>query len=50
VREGFTDEDVPWLYGVVESLRKDGLAVVAEESAAYTTDGGQRAETRVRLP
>jgi hypothetical protein len=21
VREGFTDEDLPWLYGVVESLK-----------------------------
>jgi A/G-specific adenine glycosylase len=50
VREGFTDEDMPWLYGVVESLRKDGLAAVAEEVAAYVTDGDERAETRVRLP
>ncbi len=28
VREDFTDEDVPWPYGVVESLKKDGLAAV----------------------
>jgi A/G-specific adenine glycosylase len=49
VREGFNDEEVPWLYGVVESLESDGLAV-AEERAAYGSDGGERGETRVRLP
>jgi A/G-specific adenine glycosylase len=47
LREGFTDEDVPWLSGVVESLKKDGLAV-AEERAAYGSDGD--GQTRVRLP
>jgi hypothetical protein len=49
LREGFTDEDVPWLSGVVESLKKDGLAV-AEERAAYGSDGDGDGQTRVRLP
>ena len=52
VRDGFTEGDVPWLYGVVESLRKDGLAV-AEERPAYDAgnDGNrQRTEVRVKLP
>ena len=49
VREGFTDEDVPLLHGVVESLAKDGLAV-AEERAAYGSDGDEKGEMRVRLP
>jgi A/G-specific adenine glycosylase len=52
VREGFTDGDVLWLYGVVESLTKDGLAV-AEERPIY--DAGDDAQAnaqhvRVRLP
>ena len=48
VREGFSERDLPWLYGVVESLEKDGLArlwsatddlqTVAEERAAYGAD------------
>ena len=66
LREGFTNEDVPWILGVVESLEKDGLAVasggrrpsgnaeaVAEERPAYGSraKGGEPdGETRVRLP
>ena len=42
VRGSFTDEHLPWLSGVVECLRKDGLAV-AEERAAYGSEGGRRA-------
>jgi hypothetical protein len=49
VREGFTDEHLPWLSGMVESLRKDCLAV-AEESAAYGSEGHGDGEARVRLP
>jgi hypothetical protein len=49
VCEGFTDEDVPWLYGVVESLRKDGLAAVPEERAAYGSDDAESGEARVKL-
>jgi hypothetical protein len=48
VCEGFTDEDVPWLYGVVESLRNDGLATVAEErppTAPTTPRAGRRASS-----
>jgi hypothetical protein len=47
---GFTDEDLPWLYGVVESLKKYGPAVVAEERVAYGSDGTESEEARVRLP
>jgi A/G-specific adenine glycosylase len=63
LRENFGDEDLPWLYGVVESLERDGLVkissteewsrAVAEERASY---GGERREgppyatTRVSLP
>ena len=50
VREGFTDDDVPWLHGVVESLERDGLAAVAEERAPYGSDGGESGGTRVGLP
>lgn len=53
VRAGFGEGDVPWLYGVVESLRKDGLAV-AEERPGYDVgekEGGEgRGEVLVRLP
>lgn len=54
LRPGFTDEDVPWIAGVVESLRKDGLAFIEEERSLYsaesvdpTADAGSR---MVRLP
>ena len=33
LREGFGEADLPWLRGVVESLRKDGLARVSPEEA-----------------
>ena len=62
LREDFADEDLPWLYGVVESLEKDGLVnisftedwprAVAEKR---TTFGNERPEgppcatTRVSL-
>lgn len=52
VREGFADEHLPWLYGVVQGLVKDGLASVAESPTAY--DAGaidvEPATRRVRLP
>ncbi len=48
LREGFTEDDVPRLYEVVESLKKDGL--VAEEQAPYLTEGEDPGEPRVRLP
>ena len=35
VRADFTDADVPWLYGVVLGLTKDGLAMAAEDSPTY---------------
>jgi hypothetical protein len=31
LREGFAEADLPWLRGVVESLRKDGLAQISPE-------------------
>ena len=44
VREGFSDEDLPWLHGVVESLQRDGLAAGAEERAAYSADRDERGD------
>ena len=41
---------MPWLYGVVKSLKKDWLTGVAEEGAAYGFDGAESGEARVRLP
>src|SRR5215217_6077580 len=51
VREGFTSEQLPWLRELVDSLQRDGLALVAEDSPSY--DAGQEsaaAGARVRLP
>jgi A/G-specific adenine glycosylase len=52
VREGFDSEDLPWLYGVVRGLERDGLALVAEESPPYDTGRTDDpiAGHRVRLP
>jgi A/G-specific adenine glycosylase len=63
LREGFGEEELPWLLGVVESLEKDGLArlwfaeelprAVAEERAAYGAGrqgGSTHAPVRVSLP
>ncbi len=66
LREGFDEEDMAWIRGVVHSLEKDGLATisgerppyenaeaVAEERPAYgaeAKDGEPDGETRVRLP
>lgn len=50
VREGFGAEDVPWLYGVVESLSRDGLAAVAEDAPAYDAGSSGTGEVRVKLP
>jgi A/G-specific adenine glycosylase len=33
LREGFGEADLPWLWGIVESLRKDGLARISSEEA-----------------
>jgi A/G-specific adenine glycosylase len=52
VRAGFGEDDLPWLYEVVQGLQRDGLAQVAEESPAY--DAGDPdaplGDQRVRLP
>lgn len=48
LRDGFGEEDLTWIRGVVESLQSDGLAV-AEERAAYG-EGEDPGEARVRLP
>lgn len=62
LREGFTDEDVPWIYGIVRSLERDGLAAVSGERPAYAAvaedcpsygasdQQDEPGETRVRLP
>ena len=52
VRENFSDGDLPWLYGVVQELNRDGLAHIAEECPEYDAghpDGGG-GSIRVRLP
>lgn len=46
VRDGFRDEDLPWLRGVVESLERDGLAVVREGASAAETAAGAVSEER----
>jgi A/G-specific adenine glycosylase len=51
VRPGFSQDDLPWLRGLVEGLQRDGLAVIAEDSPRYDGDatfGGE--PPRVRLP
>jgi A/G-specific adenine glycosylase len=51
VREGFTSENLPWLRELVDGLRRDGLALVAEDSPTYDMDRESAAiGTRVRLP
>jgi len=53
VRPAFTDADVPWLYGVVEGLQRDGLAhVIREEGTAYdpAPAEGDAGNVLVRLP
>ena len=39
VKSGFADEDLPWLYGVVTGLARDGLVTIQEPAAQY--DAGQ---------
>ncbi len=53
VRPTFSDADIPWLYGVVEGLQRDGLArVVREDDTAYDHGeaGGDIGNPMVRLP
>ncbi len=48
VREGFVDEDLEWLRGVVGGLARDGLLAVREDAPGYdATDPGT---LRVALP
>jgi A/G-specific adenine glycosylase len=35
VKNGFAEDDLPWLYGVVEGLARDGLVTIQEPGAAY---------------
>ncbi len=48
LREGFGEADLPWLWGVVESLRKDGLARISSEKA-WSVDHAQT-KVLVSLP
>ena len=51
VREGFTSEQLPWLRELVDSLQRDGLALVAEDSPSYDVNQESAAAgARVRLP
>lgn len=38
LRPEFSDDDVPWIAGVVDSLRKDGLAMIAEDRPTYSIE------------
>jgi A/G-specific adenine glycosylase len=38
VREDFGPQDLPWLYGVVTGLARDGLVSVQEAESSYSTD------------
>ncbi len=48
VREDFSSEHLDWLAGIVDGLRQDGLAEIAEETAEY--DATEPGLVRVRLP
>lgn len=51
LRDDFSQDDLPWLYDLVQGLARDGLAQVAEDKAPY--DAGEAdalPEVRVRLP
>jgi A/G-specific adenine glycosylase len=60
VRDDFASEHLPWLREIVGGLTRDGLAMVAEERAAYDASGDgddprsddaeDPARLRVRLP
>jgi A/G-specific adenine glycosylase len=38
VKSGFADEDLPWLYGVITGLARDGLVTIQEAAAHYDAD------------
>lgn len=38
VKNGFAADDLPWLYGVVEGLARDGLVSIQEPDAAYDAE------------
>lgn len=48
VREDFSSEHLHWLAGIVDGLRQDGLAEIAEDAAGY--DAADPGLVRVRLP
>ncbi len=52
VRDDFSEEQLPWLYGVIRELSRDGLAHIAEEPPAYNAGNEEPDGTgvRVRLP
>ena len=49
LRDGFAPADLPWLYTVVDSLAKDGLAALAEDRPTYDVDPSTTDPTRVRI-
>ncbi|MBW3632114.1 MAG: A/G-specific adenine glycosylase [Chloroflexi bacterium] len=51
VQEGFAQENIPWLRGIVEGLQRDGLAVIAEDPVPYDASAEAAGSgLRVRLP
>lgn len=49
VKPEFDTSELPWLYGVVSGLAKDGLAVITEDTPAYDS-GAAGVDVSVRLP
>ena len=50
VRPAFTEADLPWLYGVVEGLTRDGLARFVREDEVSYDAGDVDGNPLVRLP
>ena len=50
LRDDFSDADLPWLASLVQGLRRDGLAAVAEDQAGYDVGEDLTLDSRIRLP
>jgi A/G-specific adenine glycosylase len=50
VKPEFEVSDLPWLYGVVSGLQKDGLAAIGEERPAYDAGSTASGDVVIRLP
>ena len=52
IRDGFSEQDVPWLLDIVQELSREGLAIAAEDTPPYDAENAAPAQQRprVRLP